>query len=155
MKKQILIYASILVGTFGIQSCSSDDDASVDTQKPVIVLNEPTNEQVFHAGEEIHVNAAFSDNVGLASYKIEIHSGGDGHTHDKGANAGEAWFHNETHTIEGSPKNYTAVKHIPIPLTVNGAEIAEGHYHLGIFLVDTSGNEQQMFIEVEIHGDHP
>ncbi len=154
MKKQILIYASILAGTFGIQSCSSDDDASVDTQKPVIVLNEPTNEQVFHAGEEIHVDADFSDNVGLASYKIEIHSAGDGHTHDKNANAEGEWFYTDTNSIEGNPKNYTAHKNILVPHTVNGAEIAEGHYHLGIFSVDTSGNEQQLFIEIEIHHEH-
>ncbi len=153
MKKHFLIYASLLLGTTFIISCSSDDGGNLDTQKPVIVLNEPTNEQAFHPGDEIFIDADFSDNVALASYKIEIHSAGDGHTH-KQTEEGE-WSYMETNTIQGNPKNYTANKQIEIPLTVQGIEIAEGHYHLGIYLVDTSGNEQQKFIEIEIHEDHP
>src|SRR5690606_1265017 len=143
MKNTIKISMIIIAGTLGIISCSSDDDNGLDTQKPVIVLNEPQNDAELHFGEIMHLNAEFSDNVGLASYKIEIHSAGDGHIHKNGEE--EEWFYAESHPITGSPQNYTADKEIPIPLEINGEPIHEGHYHVGIYLVDTSGNEQQLF----------
>lgn len=141
----------ILIGTFGMISCSSDDE-NVDTQKPVIILNQPLDETEFHFGENLQIEAEFSDNVGLASYKIEIHSAGDGHTHR--LLTGTEWFHSETHPIAGSPTHYITQKNILIPAEINGEPVQEGHYHLGIYLVDTSGNEQQFFVEVDIHEAH-
>ncbi len=151
MKNKILVIASILAGTFGMISCSSDDE-NVDTQKPIIILNQPQNEAELHFGENLQIEAEFSDNVGLASYKIEIHSAGDGHTHK--TLVGTEWFHSETHPISGSPTHYIAQRNILIPAEINGEPVLEGHYHLGIYLVDTSGNEQQFFVEVDIHEGH-
>src|SRR5690554_6386081 len=61
-------------------SCS-DDDSNKDTQKATITLITPQDEQVFEAGEQIHVQANLTDNLALASYKIDIHYAGDGHQH--------------------------------------------------------------------------
>lgn len=150
MKKYILTIALVSFGTFALVACSDDDDnGGVDTEKPVIVLNEPTEHEAFLVGEEIHVDADFSDNVALATYKIEIHSAEDGHTHDDKPNAGE-WFYTESHVIEGGLRNHSIHTHIEVPATVDGEPIEVGHYHLGIFLVDAAGNEQQHFIEIEI-----
>ncbi|MGB6083273.1 DUF4625 domain-containing protein [Moheibacter sp.] len=151
MKNIIKNSMLILIGTFGMISCSSDDD-SIDTQKPMIILNQPLDETEFHFGENLHIEAEFSDNVGLASYKIEIHSAGDGHTHK--TLVGTEWFHTETHPIAGNPTHYIAQREILIPSEINGEPVLEGHYHLGIYLVDTSGNEQQLFVEVDIHEAH-
>ena len=148
MKKQILTYAFLVLGTISFVACSDDDDGNVDTEKPVIVLNEPTEGEIFTVGSEIHIDADFSDNVALASYKIDIHSADDGHTH-KNEEEGE-WHYTETHLIEGDLKNHHIHSHIDIPTTVDGTDIMLGHYHLGIYLVDTSGNEQQLFTEIEI-----
>lgn len=153
MKNNKLIYTFSTIVILSFTACSDDDDnGNLDTEKPVIVLNEPTDDEVFHAGEEIHLDADFSDNVALASYKIEIHSASDGHTH-KNEEEGE-WFYTETNEIPGDLRNHHVHKHIDIPLEVNGSPILEGHYHLGIFLVDKAGNEQQLFIEIEIHEPH-
>jgi len=151
MKNIIKNSMLILIGTFGMISCSSDDE-NVDTQKPVIILNQPLDETEFHFGENLQIEAEFSDNVGLASYKIEIHSAGDGHTHRLLSET--EWFHSESHPIAGSPTYYIAQREILIPSEINGEPVQEGHYHLGIYLVDTSGNEQQFFVEVDIHEGH-
>ncbi|SMC41821.1 DUF4625 domain-containing protein [Moheibacter sediminis] len=153
MKKYIIASLAI-VSAITFQSCSSDDDnGSVDTEKPVIVLNEPTDHEAFLPGSEIHLDADFSDNVELGSYKIEIHSAADGHEH-KGANAVGEWFYSETNQIEAGLRNTHIHKHIAVPTTVDGLPIVEGHYHLGIFLTDKAGNEQQHFIEIVVGEDH-
>src|SRR5690606_11077309 len=129
MKNIIKNSMLILIGTFGMISCSSDDD-SIDTQKPMIILNQPLDETEFHFGENLHIEAEFSDNVGLASYKIEIHSAGVRHTHRLLSET--ELFHSESHPIAGSPTYYIAHRVILIPSEINGEPVLEGHYHLGI-----------------------
>lgn len=148
MKQQIATYSLILATVFTFQACSSDDDNSADTTKPTIVLNTPTEDQHFHPGETIELNANFTDNLALGSYKIEVHHAGDGHTH-KNANSAE-WYYIHTSTIDGNPKTYQATHTIEIPTLIEGDSIELGHYHLGIYLIDAAGNEQQQFIEIGI-----
>jgi hypothetical protein len=31
--------------------------------------------------------------------------------------------------------------------------VSEGAYHVGIFVTDTSGNQQEFFLEIHIEGD--
>lgn len=153
MKKYIIASLTI-ISAITFQSCSSDDDnGSVDTEKPVIILNEPTDHEAFLPGGEIHLDADFSDNVELGAYKIEIHSAADGHEHKNGNAVGE-WFYSETNQIEAGLRNTSIHKHIDIPTEVDGVPIVEGHYHLGIFLTDKAGNEQQLFIEIVVGEDH-
>ncbi len=152
MKKYIIASITI-ISIIGLQSCSSDDDSGIDTQKPVIVLNEPTGHQAYLPGEEIHIDADFSDNVELGSYKIEIHSAEDGHTH-KVMDEFAEWFYSETAQLGTGLQNAEIHKHVPIPTEIGGLPIEEGHYHLGIFLTDKAGNQQQLFIEILIGEDH-
>ena len=147
MKKMIALISMLALGT-GIYSCSSDDDNGQDTQKPVIVLNVPTEGEAVLAGEELHLEADFSDNVALASYSIEIHVGNDGHTHGK--NTLEAWSYTLTQAIEGDLKNISIHEHLVVPTEVNGEAIELGTYHLEILVKDKAGNEQQVFRSFEI-----
>jgi hypothetical protein len=146
MKNQILIYTASLFSLFVVQSCSTDDE-NTDTTKPFIVLISPEEDQHFHPGETINFHAVFSDNVELASYKIEIHHAGDGHTH-KNENA--EWYFVYTAPISGNQTTYNALHEIEIPMEIAGEAIEVGHYHLGVYLIDASGNEQQHFMEIEI-----
>jgi len=152
MKKYIIASLAI-VSVVTFQSCSSDDDAGIDTEKPVIVLNEPTDHEAFLPGTEIHFDTDFSDNVELNAYKIEIHSAADGHQH-KGTIVESDWFYSESNQIEAGLRNTNVHKQIEIPMEIDGLPIEEGHYHLGIFLTDKAGNEQQHFIEIVIGEDH-
>jgi hypothetical protein len=146
MKNQILVYITSIFVLITFQSCSSDDE-SADTTKPFIVLVSPDEDQHFHAGETIEFQGVFSDNVALASYKIEIHHAEDGHTH-KNENA--EWYYVITANIPGNVSAYNANHSIEIPTQIDGQPIETGHYHLGVFLIDSSGNEQQKFIEIGI-----
>lgn len=150
--KKYLITGTTILSVIIFQSCSSDDDSGVDTQKPVIILNVPTEHQGHTPGEDFHVEADFVDNVELGSYKLEIHSAEDGHTH-KGPQEGGEWFYTQSVQINPGLKNMSIHEHIPIPTEVDGVPIAEGHYHLGIFLTDKAGNEQQLFTEIVIGAD--
>lgn len=144
MKKFKFIYvfafASILF------SCSDDDNNSADTQKPTITINEPTDGEVLDPGDEIHVDIDFSDNVELASYKIDIHFAGDGHSHNRPLGVSDyiEWEYEVTGTLSG--KNDNIHLHIDIPNNVE-----EGHYHFGVFAVDKAGNQAVQWIELDIH----
>lgn len=147
MKNRIFLICTAFLGIFS--SCSTDDE-NTDTQKPNIYLNSPSDEQIFEPGDTIMVDAEFTDNQALGSYKIEIHFAGDGH-HHKTEEEGVEWFYTETGMIAGTPKVYHLVKEIAIPTAINGEPLEHGHYHLGIYLIDAAGNEKQEFIEIEIH----
>lgn len=145
MKKFKFIYAFALTAI--LFSCSDDDNNSADTVKPTITINEPTDEQVFHAGDEIHVDIDFSDNVELASYKIDIHFAGDGHSHRlMDISDNQEWEYETTGTLSG--KNDNIRLHIDIP-----HDVEEGHYHFGVFAVDKAGNQSVQWIKLEIHND--
>lgn len=146
MKKMFALITLIAVG-FGSYSCSNDDDGGSDTQKPVIVLNVPTIGETVVVGEELHLEADFSDNVALASYTIGIHVGNDGHNHK---NTMEAWSYTQTQAIEGDLKNISIHEHLVVPTEVNGEAIEVGTYHLEILVKDKAGNEQQVFRSFEI-----
>ena len=147
MKKTLV---SLLIALPILMSCGDDND----TQKPLIKIISPENEHLFHPEENIALHVIFSDNEELASYKIEIHINSDGHNH-KSTTLLEAPFE---YDLEGNFENgistFTLEKEIPIPATIDGVSIKEGEYHLGIHCIDKAGNEQEMFIAVDIEKEH-
>lgn len=153
--KTKLVYLFSLTATMFLTSCSNDDDA-VDTVDPVIAINEPHDEDGFAPGGEIHFDALFTDNVALASYKIEIHEDFDGHTHGftKQAEQDNPWSFEQVFNIPAGQKSFTAEQHIDIPEMLNGEAISEGAYHFGVFVTDAAGNESQAFLEIHIEHDH-
>ena len=92
--------------TFMFSSCDNDD--SSDTTKPLIELHEPEEGQALEIGNEhgVHFEMDLSDDVMLKSYKIEIHSNFDHHSHGKSraAATGEAtvdFSFNRSYDISG------------------------------------------------------
>jgi hypothetical protein len=148
--KNILFKLSFAM-VFLFISCSSDDEV-LDTIAPGISILEPHDHEEFEPGETMHVEIIFTDNVQLASYKIDIHYAGDGHTH------GVVPFSNSvewTFVAEGvlTGNAYTLHADIEIPTMINGSPIKEGDYHFGVFALDAAGNETVVWIEIEV-GDH-
>lgn len=142
---KIITLWTLSLGLLSI-SCSNDDsDSQTDTQKPSITLISPQDEQVFEAGEQIQVQANFTDNVALASYKIDIHFAGDGHQH-RGLLESEhqQWVYETTGSLSGTSDTL----HLDIPIPTNAEE---GHYHFGVYAIDVSGNQQVIWSEIEIH----
>lgn len=161
------IFLLLPVFVLGFVACSDDDD--IDTTKPTINLVSPADEAVFHPGETISFECNFSDNDELASYKIEIHSNFDDHEHaaeqlksgleDDEDHEGHAWTFDEEYSFGEGNSSELVTQQIVIPDHIDHdgveEEVAEGHYHLGIYCLDAAGNQQELFIEIEIeHEDH-
>ncbi len=135
-----------------LSACDNDDD--VDTTKPVIEIESPADHAHFHAGDDFDLKALITDNDELASWKISVHYNEDGHSHQKSARASteeEAeveWQQEWSGTFEASLKSFELTQTITIP-----ANAEHGEYHLGVFALDQSGNEQVVFIEIEVEGE--
>lgn len=132
-------------------SCSDDEDdnddngAAADSQKPTISISEPTDGATISAGSNMHFEATFSDNEGLAEAVVDIHNNFDGHDHDKRSTS-SAFSYKETFEISG--KEWEMHEDIAIPA---GAEA--GEYHLSVYAVDKAGNQSdQVIYEFEIAG---
>ncbi len=151
MKK--FVYASAVLSSVltGI-SCDNNDNTTpttiIDTEKPEIVINTPTAHQVIEPGTQLSINALLTDNNALASYKIEIHSAEDGHEHRQPftETTTPVEFHFEqVYQLSNSSKEAIISHNITIPTNAK-----QEHYHVGIFVIDKAGNQNQKFIEVYI-----
>lgn len=138
--KKIIKLSFAFLGLVIISSCNSDD---IDTTKPIIEIISPTNDQTILPESILNVDANLSDNVGLASYKIEVHPAEDGHEHK----ASQLTTEDFEYTFVGESLNNAAtykIKHsINIPTNVT-----QEHYHVGITVIDKNGNQSQQFVEV-------
>ncbi len=158
MKNTIKISTYILLVFTGIAaiSCSSSD---LDNTKPTINNISPVHYDVLYVGESIPFKCTFSDDVELQSYKIEIHSNFDGHTHGSRINDTEdshPWTYSKTWEFEAGKQSVTEEhQEIQIPLTVLGENnqmepLATGNYHFGVYCMDAAKNESMVFVEVFI-----
>lgn len=154
--KTRLVYLFSITASLFLASCSEDDDATIDTQAPQISIAEPHNEEEIAPGGEIHFEALFTDNVELASYKIEVHNDFDSHTHSvaKQEDTQNPWSYSEVFTIPAGQTSFEALQHIYVPAEINGVAISEGHYHFGVYVTDAAGNESQAFLELHIEAGH-
>lgn len=80
---------SILLLLAAVTAFSGCDSEEIDTAKPQIVMSEPAEEEAYAPGSAIHFVVTLSDNVALASYKVNIHGAFDGHTHSAVKSSGE------------------------------------------------------------------
>ena len=142
MKNSILKYTFITLSALFISSCA-EDSMDLDTTKPEINLISPKDEAHFHLGDEITIEAILKDNVELGAVKVEIHSAGDGHQHKS---ATVNWEYDAEEAIPSGKTEHTFSHKVKIP----AEGIKDGHYHLGIFLIDKVGNQSQSFIEIDV-----
>jgi hypothetical protein len=131
-------------------SCKEDSD----TTKPVINLIEPENDDLLQIGSGVHFEAEFSDDEALASYKVEIHSNFDNHTHAQTREVAETvdFTFNQSWDISG--KKNASIHHHDIIIPENATP---GHYHLMVYCTDAAGNEEHIAVDVELsheEGEH-
>lgn len=147
--KKLASLSFAIISLIVVSSCS-DDDEVVDTTKPTIEIISPTDHQEVEPGSVLTVKANLADNVGLASYKIEIHSAEDGHEHKAKQILAEDFEYSSVNEVPGKTATYTVNHAITIP-----ADVAEEHYHVGITVIDVNGNQNQQFVEIFIgHEDN-
>ena len=154
----------LLAAVTAFSGCESDD---IDTRKPQIVLSEPAEEEAYAPGSAIHFVVTLSDNVALASYKVNIHGAFDGHTHSavqpsltRATDAEphpfeRTWMESEFISLGEEPitgKQQVILNHrlMVIPDSIEGRPVKEGYYHLTVYCADSSGQESFIAREVEI-----
>lgn len=142
---------SLLFVSIAFISCSDSDSSELDTTKPSILIESPTDHQEVEPGSQLHIKALLQDETALASYKVEIHSAGDGHQHRTiMLDNAIAFAYENVFQIEGNPKSHQIDYFISIPENAK-----EDHYHVGIFCIDAAGNQSQQFVEIFIgHEDN-
>jgi hypothetical protein len=125
--------------------CKEDSD----TTRPVINLIAPAEDDTLQIGSEhgVHFDAEFSDDVALASYKVEIHNNFDGHGHDETRSSNEEivtvdFEFNQSWTISGRNVD---IHHHEIKIPENATP---GAYHLMVYCTDAAGNESHIAVDV-------
>lgn len=150
MKNSIYILAILLfISIFVTPSCEKHD---ADTQKPVINISGPKENDTLYIGSEVHFEADFSDNVALKSYKIDIHSNFDGHSHKNILTDDSIAFsfQKSWNFDEGLKNSHIHHHEISIPNEINGKPLKPGAYHFMVYCTDAAGNENWTAIDVKI-----
>jgi hypothetical protein len=129
---------------FTVTSCKEDSD----TEKPVIKLIEPAEDDLLQIGGEhgVHFEAEFSDNEMLASYKVNIHPNFDDHGHTATKDAAETVDFEFEKSWPISGKNADIHHHL-IEIPENATP---GHYHLMVYCTDAAGNESHIAVDIEL-----
>lgn len=123
---------------------SCDDDESVDTTAPSIILEDPVSGESIAAGTTMEVHGDLEDDVDLATYSITIHDNFDGHAHGRVL---EKFNFSESYEVEGTDVHM--FQEIEIPATATA-----GPYHFIVQAIDAAGNatsfDDDSSVEIEI-----
>lgn len=157
MERNILFIAFFAFAAMFCASCSDDNDA--DTEKPVIMLDEPEDGDSLRIGDGVHFEADFSDNEKLGSYLVEIHNNFDGHGHKVSStrvgDGTEPFFFKKSYDLGGLRNAHIHHHDIVIP-----ENATPGAYHLVVYCTDAAGNQSLiardiiLSNEVESHEHH-
>ncbi len=143
----------VLLALAALTSCEKKGD----TEPPTIELVSPANGDTLWVGSGIHLDAEFSDNVELGSYKISIHSNFNDHSHKSAQQDNDhvAWNYQTTWDFEPGSRNAHIHHHeVQVPNELDGHGVATGKYHFMVYCVDKAGNESWVARSVVIaHGE--
>jgi hypothetical protein len=145
-----LLVLAILAG------CDSSNE-TIDTSAPTIELADPLSGESFAAGDAVHFEASFTDDIELGVYKIDIHNNFDGHSHGRIAKSTEdpgllKWSFSQSFDFDPGLKNSDVHLHDELEIPLN---TMAGPYHFIVSAVDASGNatsyQDNSTQEVEIY----
>jgi hypothetical protein len=155
MKTKLL---SGIVGIMGLAllNLTACNDDPVDQSAPTIELSEPGMNEIFAAGDHVHFEAVFEDDVELGTYNVEIHDNSDGHSHGRVA-AWQTdpslikWYFDESFEF---PSGET-IQEVLFEDEIQVAENAlAGPYHFIVQAIDKAGNatafDDDSAVEIQI-----
>jgi len=113
---------------------------------PKITLIAPGENDVLQIGKAIHFDMDLDDEVLLESYRVEIHSNTDGHSHTK-ENTGSVYpsVFDKTWEVKGVKKRNVHHHGIVIP-----ADAPEGIYHFMIYCTNANGEQSTVIRTVHL-----
>ena len=144
MKKLLLFPSILLISALICVTVSCSDDDKGDTTRPTAELIEPAQGSVLKIGAAVNLVLHLSDNDGLSSYRVNIHSA-KGHTHEETKAAAGDQNDGEEIVIFDKSWNLAGTK----DTTINHQEIIiedniePGDYHFMVYCTDKSGNEAE------------
>ncbi|MDO6517410.1 DUF4625 domain-containing protein [Zobellia uliginosa] len=155
MKSIKYVFLSTLCLLF-LASCSNGDDTEVDDEKPSISLagGFPQSCSELKRGETYVFKALVSDNVGLASYSLDVHHNFDHHTHDdQGSQCGLSAIKDaenpmifmENYAVGSGKTSYEVTIELTIPQDVD-----TGDYHCAYSVTDVTGWQGRTSVDVKI-----
>lgn len=158
--KKLFLVSILAIGTLCLISCK---EQFRDTEKPVINLIAPIEDEAIKPGSDIHFDMQLSDNEALKDYKVNIHGAFDGHTHSAPRRSpGDSIAFEQTWTeadfiklgakesIDGKKNASIHHHYIVIPEKIDGKPLREGHYHFVVYCTDRAGNESKVAREIKI-----
>ncbi len=148
--RYLLLSISIITTSFLFISCDSGNDG--DTIPPVINLIAPAEDGILKIGDDhgVHLDIELSDNEMLSSYKVEIHSDFDGHTHNKSLKAEDTTPFSYQKSWDISGKKNATIHHHEIMIPANATP---GNYHLMVYCTDAAGNETYVARDIVLSHD--
>ncbi len=139
------------------------DDNKVDSEKPYIDISIagafPTNCDTIYFGETFLLKMAFSDNVELGAYSIDIHNNFDHHSHstevtecntDPVKNPVNPYVFINDYAIPQGSKEYEINLPISIPEGNDAGLFDNGDYHFFISLTDKEGWSSQKGLSIKM-----
>lgn len=148
-KSKYILVLLLFISIFITPSCEKHD---ADTEKPVITISGPKENDTLYIGSGVHFEADFSDNIALKSYKIDIHNNFDGHSHKSILTDDSiAFSFQKSWNFDEGLKNAHIHHHeIEIPNEIDNKPIKPGAYHFMVYCTDAAGNESWTAIAVKI-----
>ena len=156
MKISVYYFSLFFVLLFAA-SCSSDD-TDKDEEKPTITINYdngfPQACEQLQRGETYTFRALVTDNLGLASYSIDIHNNFDHHTHDDQEETCDLepiktsvnpWIVIDNYAIPEGETSYE----INITMTIPD-DVDTGDYHCAYSVTDETGWQSRTSVDIKI-----
>ena len=150
-------WSRLLLGFFALAFVFCTE-TEIDEEKPTITVNYsggfPQTCENLSRGQSYTIKAKVADNLGLASYSVEMHHNFDHHTHDDQEGACEL----APITTAINPLNFTESDQLPEGLTsyemlvdlVIPDGVDTGDYHLALFVTDVTGWQAKTSVDVKI-----
>ncbi|MCD8406601.1 DUF4625 domain-containing protein [Tenacibaculum dicentrarchi] len=157
LKSTIKSTAILLFLSLFLISCN-DTSEEIDKEKPSISINYtggfPQSCSILKKGKKYTIKVKVADNIGLASYAIDIHNNFDHHTHDDQGSLCDLspiktpvspLIFMENYEITNNPKTYEISQEISIP-----TDIDSGDYHCQISVIDITGWQSRTSVDIKI-----
>jgi len=137
--KQFRLCPAYLLFAVALVFASCSDDEPIDVVKPTLSINEVENGNRFRQGDTIKANLVFSDNVELASWKIDIKSASEDNLEKD-----KAWkYKGKSGAISG--------RNGEVNVSVKVADDATpGKYQFVVTVFDKAGNSDRGFVDIEL-----
>ncbi|GAB4378219.1 MAG: hypothetical protein Kow0075_07870 [Salibacteraceae bacterium] len=122
----------IILTTLIFNSCKKDEE------NPTITINEPAEHSEYHIGDDVHIEATFTDDQELASYTFMIGDENGEHIH--------GFHHDDEGTISGKSFDYHQMVTIP-----SDSMLMKSVFYLHFNVTDAAGNSTRARHMLHIH----